>query len=85
MIIVSRLSAAVVSSPATIGSSVIHSRTRASLECTRPASGTEDVALGQDADQASAVEHDSGADALVRHALRGLSERVLGSDREQVA
>ena len=67
-----------------IGSAVIHWRTRASLECTRPARAREHVARREDADQASVLGDERRADVERAHPLGDLAERVLGRDHERV-
>src|SRR5215210_4361834 len=45
----------------------------------------EQVALREDADQAAVFEHHRRADICIGHQLRGLPDRVLGRDRENLA
>jgi hypothetical protein len=44
----------------------------------------QDVALGEDAGQLAAVEHEHGADVLGDHPLGDLRQRQVGLDREQL-
>ena len=47
--------------------------------------GAQHVALGEDADEAPAVEDDDGADAALVHPPRGVHEGRVGRDAEDIA
>jgi hypothetical protein len=50
-----------------------------------PGDRSQDVALGENSDQASVIGHDGGAGAALDHPLRRVPERVFGRDRQHVA
>ncbi len=84
-IIVSRASAADVPSSAVTGSRGHPLANPRLARVDAPGDGAEEVALGEDSDQASVLEDDRGADVVAGHALGRLAECVLGRDRDHLA
>ena len=73
-----------VSAAAVTGSTVIHWRTRASLECTRAAIAFSRSRSVRIPIRRAEVLDDDGADVLRRHPLGDLAEGVLGGDLDEV-
>ena len=73
-----------VSAETATGSAVIHSRTRASLECSAAGECAQHVARREDPDQPPVLGDGGRADVALAHLLGDLAERVLGRDDERI-
>ena len=73
-----------VSADAVTGSAVIHCADARLARVHARGHRLQQVALGEDPDQAAEVLDDDGADVLRRHPLGDLAERVLGRDLDEV-